>query len=232
MNEANASFARRSDFAPSLLCAALLTAAMFSILPFSTGGNFASELSLGKPVKVWSLEKSFSSETSSPNSARGLSLDVPSISPELPIPDSSEILSILESNIFPRGIQMADISESPEKSFVMREFAVSPDSRNFSSAVFELSSLDKIPRMLRHAAVKYPQNLFEAGREGEVRLSVVIESDGTLTVEGVEDGSDADFIESARSAVEKMLFEVPTKGGMPVRARFILPIPFKIQNGR
>ncbi len=94
--------------------------------------------------------------------------------------------------------------------------------------VFELSSLDSIPRRLGKAAVRYPESLLRRGVEGVVRLSVIIDETGALEVLGVESSSDDLFTESALEAAKKLRYEIPMKNGAPVRAKFILPIPFKI----
>jgi len=95
-------------------------------------------------------------------------------------------------------------------------------------AVFELSELDKIPRRLSGAPAKYPPMLLKRGVEGEVRLVVTIDETGAVEVDSVQSSTDPRFESSAIAAAEKLKYEVPTRDGKPVRARFTLPIPFRI----
>ena len=100
--------------------------------------------------------------------------------------------------------------------------------RGLETGIFELAELDKVPQLRRKANIKYPDSLLKRGIEGEVRLLVIIDEGGRIEVENVESSSDKLFTQSALEAVKKLLYETPLKNGRPVRAKFILPIPFKI----
>ena len=97
-----------------------------------------------------------------------------------------------------------------------------------STDVFELDMLDKIPRRLDSTRIVYPKQMLKRGIEGDVRLAVVIDTTGAVSVERVVSSTNAFFLESAVRAAEKFVYEAPTRNGRAVRAKFILPVPFRI----
>lgn len=97
-----------------------------------------------------------------------------------------------------------------------------------STDIFELDMLDKIPRRLDSTRIAYPKQMLKRGIEGDVRLSVVIDTTGAVSVERVVSSTNSFFLESAVRAAEKFVYEAPTRNGRAVRAKFILPIPFRI----
>ena len=102
------------------------------------------------------------------------------------------------------------------------------DAQRYSMQIFELASLDKIPKRLNSVKINYPKNLLKRGIQGTVVLVVVIDENGFLSVEKVEKSDYAEFSEQAVDAAQKLRYEPPTINGKPVRARFTLPIPFRI----
>ena len=94
--------------------------------------------------------------------------------------------------------------------------------------IFALDALDSIPRRLDSTKVRYPPKMLSRGAEGEVRLNVVIDESGNARVDSVEYASRPEFVECAVAAASKFRYEPPKKNGRAVRAKFILPIPFKI----
>lgn len=101
---------------------------------------------------------------------------------------------------------------------------------NFDMKIFEISELDTIPQCKKRGALQYPRKLFEHGIEGEVRLIVFINEDGTIELDSVESFTHEEFLLSAKKSLKTMLYDVPTYNGEPARARFVLPITFKINN--
>ena len=99
---------------------------------------------------------------------------------------------------------------------------------NFLTEIFELDMLDKIPRRLDKTIVDYPKQMLKRGIEGYVKLLVVIDTTGVLSIEKVIDATNSHFEKNALMAVDKFLYEIPKKNGKSVRARFELVIPFKI----
>ena len=57
---------------------------------------------------------------------------------------------------------------------------------------------------------------------------VQINEDGGVELEGVESFTHEEFLDSAKKSLKSLLYDAPTRNGKPARARFILPITFKI----
>lgn len=99
----------------------------------------------------------------------------------------------------------------------------------FGVRSFEFSELDSVPKCLKRGALQYPRRLFERGVEGEVRLSVFINENGTVELDKVESFTREEFLQAAQNNLKNMRYEPPVRGGEPVRARFVLPVNFKIK---
>lgn len=84
------------------------------------------------------------------------------------------------------------------------------------------------PKLLESAKIKYPQKLKDQGREGLVELLVEIDARGRVEVAGVKSSTHPLFTKAAVEAVSRFRYEPPAELGEGVRARFILPVPFKI----
>lgn len=93
---------------------------------------------------------------------------------------------------------------------------------------FSLDMLDKIPRRIDSSRVEYPKHMLKRGIEGDVSLLVLIDTSGAVSVEKVVSATNKFFAESAVAAAKNFVYESPTKNGRAVRARFVLPIPFRI----
>ena len=100
---------------------------------------------------------------------------------------------------------------------------------SYEMRAFEFSELDRVPRRLKSGALQYPRKMYERGIEGEARLMVFINEDGTVELEGVESFSHEEFLQAAKNSLKTLLYETPMRGGEPVRARFVLPVNFKIK---
>lgn len=85
-----------------------------------------------------------------------------------------------------------------------------------------------LPKLLESAKIKYPQKLKEQGREGLVELLVEIDSRGRVEIAGVKSSTHPLFTKAAVEAVSRFRYEPPAELGEDGRARFILPVPFKI----
>ena len=117
---------------------------------------------------------------------------------------------------------------APANSDALLDSMQKGDAKRYSMQIFELASLDKIPKRLNSVKINYPKNLLKRGIQGTVVLVVVIDENGFLSVEKVEKSDYAEFDEQAIYAAQKLRYEPPTINGKPVRARFTLPIPFRI----
>lgn len=95
--------------------------------------------------------------------------------------------------------------------------------------LFGFEDLDEIPRVVRPGRVEYPANLRRQKVEGYVRLLVIIDQSGRVTVSDVEEFSHRDFVDPARRGAEATRFSPPTRNGQPVRARYLWNLKFELQ---
>lgn len=210
--------------AAAAFLAAALTLATFSILPVSLAGVDMPKNPAGY-VRVRSFRDSPESSLKpsrsprSPEAVRAFfapaAFGAPRLLPALAAPVSPDVVEV-PAEFLSGGPDAGNFSfgEAPGESF--------------ANAAFGLSELDRVPRLLRAAGVKYPPKLYRRGVEGEARLLVEIDEGGRVKVVGVESCTDPLFAEAAREAASAFLYEPPTRGGEKVRARFVLPVPFKI----
>jgi len=228
----NATFDTGSYYARSVVCAAVLAFAAFSVLPLSIAAA-------SKPSREETLVRVYSLKAAAPKgeAAKGSAgaPAAPSKSSETALPKPSEV-SVDFSKI---GIEIPRFAENPE-AFSLNSFGSNGSGGSALGLgeglgggltdikIFDITSLDKIPRRLNSAEIKYPPSLLRRGQEGEVRLNVLLDEGGNLEVESVESSTDGLFEASAIESASKLKYEPPTKNGEPVRARFVLPIPFKI----
>ncbi len=99
---------------------------------------------------------------------------------------------------------------------------------NFALQTFNLEELDRLPQLLNSAKPEYPASLLKRGIEGEVRLSLFINPDGSVELDKIIFSTNKLFEEAALKILENLRYEAPLKNSEKVRANFILPIPFKI----
>lgn len=95
--------------------------------------------------------------------------------------------------------------------------------------LFNFEDLDEIPRVVRPGRIEYPPNLRRQRVEGYVRLSIIIDETGRVTVTEVADFSHRDFVDPARRGAEASRFSPPTRNGKPVRARYSWRLNFELE---
>ncbi len=207
----------------SAICSLLLSFVAFSILPLSMT-DFAPKYIPDKKelTKIYSVEES--PQYRSPKNVPGKKqIHTEAFNLGLPIVDKSATFSI--------DLNPPALAPLPFASFNGVPFGSNLADFEISSGkidVFELSELDKIPRRIGKVDAVYPESLLRRGIEGQVLLSVVIDEDGYLEVEGVKSATNPLFERAAVETANKLRYEAPLKNGKRVRAKFILPIPFKI----
>ena len=220
----NANFEIKSYSLESIICALLLMFASFSVLPLSVAIVEVKDESPVELVRVYSRDDFQKEQTnrkqnsvSLPNANFAMQAReraVPSI--DVASPDFSSV-----------KVGLPDLKSGTN--FEITSFGVDVgELGNSDIVVFELSGLDKIPRRLNNVHVKYPADMLRRGIEGEVRLNVIIDEMGNLEIESVASSTNARFEESAIKSASKFKYEIPMRAGKPVRAKFVLPIPFKI----
>ncbi|NDV62137.1 TonB family protein [Puniceicoccales bacterium CK1056] len=95
--------------------------------------------------------------------------------------------------------------------------------------IFDVIELDRTPRMVKRVMPQYPTELLARGVTGSVTLIIIIDQKGEVTIESVSDWQGSrTFIQPTRLAITRCRFEIPTKDGKPVRARYKITIPFQL----
>ncbi len=209
----------------SAICAVAATLAAFAVLPLSVAVSRRGDAGrTPKLARVYSAaqQRSDGGAKNAGASGRGASAGVPNFSgaktaAEFTVPalDFSSV-----------GVAVPDFGAGGNLAFDSFGGGLSDSETKFDA--FELDALDKIPKRLNSVRIDYPRKLLDRGIEGEVLLNVVVDSDGSVEVESVAGSTDARFEKSAVDAASKLRYESPMKNGERVRARFVLPIPFKI----
>jgi len=95
--------------------------------------------------------------------------------------------------------------------------------------IFDVSDLDRTPRVIKQGRLEYPFELKRNRIEGMVRLKVIIDERGRVRVSEVLDASHREFVKAAVQAAEDSVFESPTRNGEKVKAYYILPIRFSLR---
>ena len=120
------------------------------------------------------------------------------------------------------------IGDALAGAFAFEGFGVEPDTVG-DLKIFDVSDLDQPPRRLKTVLPVYPAELRRLRISGNVSLILIINTDGRAEVEKVVNSTAREFTQPAIDAVEECLFETPTKDGKPVRARYEINIPFRMQ---
>lgn len=95
--------------------------------------------------------------------------------------------------------------------------------------VFSLEQLDTIPKLRKGAKPDYPRQMLAAHIEGLVRILVLLDTRGRVTVQKVIEADREEFEQPAIESAERFVYDPPTKNGRPVNTEFILPIRFAIE---
>ena len=216
-HEANApSFRKRGGAV--ILSAVALTAGIFVLFPFTQYiGSQSRDL-----VKVRSVDVAPPPPPPPPEEPP------PEEEPkeEPPPPDLSEPpppldLAQLEMALNP------GMGDSFGNAFSVAGFDVAQDTAS-EIMTFEISDLDKTPRLLEGRRPRHPPQLLREGVEGVVRLRVLLDQNGRVRVKSVISSTRSAFERPAIRAAEKFRYTAPTKNGEPARAVFVLPIKFTI----
>jgi protein TonB len=142
--------------------------------------------------------------------------------PDLDEPPPMLDLSQLESALNP-GLGGAGTA-----AFDLNAFSSSIDASG-EMDIFDVIDLDRVPRRVRTVAPEYPIELLARKVTGSVTLVIIIDQKGSVTVDRVASWKgDRGFIQPTRIALTKWRYEIPTKDGKPVRARYKVTIPFTL----
>lgn len=85
------------------------------------------------------------------------------------------------------------------------------------------------PRQVSEAPFQYPEELWDAGVEGETTLRLFINEEGRVDTARVEKGSGhAAFDSAAIADSRKLRFDPARRGEQPVSGWFLLPVKFEL----
>jgi periplasmic protein TonB len=88
------------------------------------------------------------------------------------------------------------------------------------------------PKLVSESTFQYPEELWDAGVEGETTLRIFISPRGTVDTAKVEQPSKYPAFDSAAIAGSRKLhFEPARRGGEAVGAWFRLPVQFRLSGG-
>ena len=108
----------------------------------------------------------------------------------------------------------------------------SKDSSTANQRSFSLNELDSMPKRISGAPPAYPYDLRRDRVEGNVKLLVVIDTDGSVTVESVVEADHLAFIVPAIKSAESCIFQKPMVNGRAVKTKFLFPIQFRIHDSK
>jgi len=94
------------------------------------------------------------------------------------------------------------------------------------AAVFEIAELDRTPRLISNPMKVVPYHLLRDGVRGQVRLKVLIDPAGRVSVLDVIHADDDQLIRPARKFAEACRFESPMRNQIPVATAYVFPITF------
>jgi protein TonB len=88
------------------------------------------------------------------------------------------------------------------------------------------------PKLASESTFQYPEELWDAGVEGETTLRIYISESGTVDTARVEQPSKYPAFDSAAVAgSRKLRFQPAHRGAEPVGAWFRLPVQFRLSGG-
>lgn len=108
-------------------------------------------------------------------------------------------------------------------------FGIAPDVGS-EMQIFELSDLDRRPRRLAAVAPQFPPEFQIQGLAGEVRVRILIDEQGNVSVLDVISATHREAIQPVRQALARWRFEPPQRQGEAVRAAYIQPFSYNFRN--
>ncbi len=208
----------------SFVCALLLMFLSFSILPISISIIDSPNETESEFMRVYvAKDENISERKNETNVSKSVALPISNSA------TTSRYKSIETPALDFKSLDVGEPNLSVAVGFSISSFGAGNFSGDSGKIIaFALDSLDKIPARLNSVKINYPRDLLRRGVEGEVRLNVIIDEAGNLQVDSVASSTNTAFESAAIVAASKLKYETPTRNGKPVRACFILPIPFKI----
>jgi len=214
----------RPDFvtgrARTLVHAVILVTVMFVMLPFT---QYLSNIGK-KTVTIRKVELSLP-PPETPDFVEQVKPEQNKV--EAPAPDLQEPPPLLQLSQLEMALNPG-VGDAMAGAFAMPGFDLQPNSALADLEIFEIDDLDSIPRLKRGVKPLYPKELLSERIGGVVRMRVLLDVNGHVTVLEVIESDRKEFEESAKQAAEQFIYEAPTKDGKPVNTQFVLPIRFAI----
>jgi len=85
------------------------------------------------------------------------------------------------------------------------------------------------PAQISPSTFQYPEDLWDAGEEGETTLRIFITATGAVDSAQVEESSGQEAFDSAAvEGAHRLRFEPPMRGDQPTSGWYLLPVQFEI----
>lgn len=98
---------------------------------------------------------------------------------------------------------------------------------------YKSSELDEQPSPVAPVTPEYPVLAKAQGIEGDAKLLILIDEDGTIHhIEVLESRPPNVFGNAAMAAFRSMIFKPGKKGLMPVKSRMVIKVDFKVEAGQ
>lgn len=206
-----------------LAYAAMLVAAIFVFLPFTLYlGNRGEKQYIVREVSVAQMptqkRPELPQQQDEPSPQPSFEPHIPSVPSVVPRMN----LTQMDMNI------TTGVGDAIAGALSGNDFGMGGGASTAELSVFELSELDRIPRLLRGAKPVYPQKMLQESVNGFVRLRVMIDIEGRVSVREVIEATNSEFEQAAVEAATKLIYEVPTRDGKPVNTQFLMPMRFNI----
>lgn len=154
-------------------------------------------------------------------------IEPPSQTDQTPPPEFQEPPPMLNLSQLEMAINPG-VGNAMAGAFDMQGFDLKPSNALADLQIFEISDLDSTPKLRKGARPVYPASLRSERVGGVVRLRVLLDVNGHVTVLEVLESDRKEFEQPAIEAAEQFIYDAPTKDGKPVNTQFILPIRFAI----
>lgn len=203
----------------ALAASAIVTAAIFCILPFSHIVN--------KPTRTLELRKT--SATDLPPPAQDEAPPPPPSEDKAPeAPPEPQLAEARQQIPLSADLDVAIGSGGALAGF--GEVRSLTAAETVQQDVFDIADLEKRPEAVSQVPPTYPPELRKAKIEGSVTLVFVLGEDGKVGDPRIENSTRPEFEKPALEAIRKWRFRPGMKEGQPVRTYIRIPMRFRISS--
>jgi TonB family protein len=94
----------------------------------------------------------------------------------------------------------------------------------------EQITLDETPKLITRVLPDYPELLKEKNIQGYATVQFIVIEDGTVDEARVVRTNEELFGEAAVKAIKQCVFTIPKVDGKPIRVRFTMTMPFRLND--